>query len=89
MLNLRIKELGKKKLIPSILEARQAPVHTVGIAHGVSQLLWSEWTPLLLVNGGVCISAITGKLCDVQKCNGHFGFPQHLPYHFHYALSTI
>ena len=68
----RVKELGKQKLIPGILEARQTPMHAIRISNGICQLLGSQRAPLLLVDRSVRILAIARELSDVEESDGDF-----------------
>lgn len=62
---LREEELVVEELIPGVLEARQAPMHAVGVAPRVSSLLVRQRVPLLLVDAGVRVPAILRELRDV------------------------
>lgn len=46
-------------------------MHAIGIADRVGDLLRSEWVPLLLVNGGVCIFSVGRQLCYVEESHWH------------------
>lgn len=83
---LREEELVVEELIPGVLEARQAPMHAVGVAPRVSSLLVRQRVPLLLVDAGVRVPAILRELCDVEDGDGKLRLAQDLGDHLHHAL---
>lgn len=85
----RVKEFGKEELIPSVLKARQTPMHAICIAYRVGQLLGGQWAPLLLVDRCVRVFTITWELGNVEKCNWHLWFTKHFSNHLHYTLSAV
>lgn len=44
---------------------------------------------MLLVDWSVSIPAVTWKLGDVEKCNGHLWFTEHFSNNLHYAFPTV
>ncbi|RZS26591.1 hypothetical protein BHM03_00059948 [Ensete ventricosum] len=87
--SLRIEQLGEEKLVPGVLEARQAPVDAVCVAHRIGDLLRGRRHPLLLVDGRVGVLAVAGELGDVEDCDGQLRSADHVPDHLHDALPAV